>query len=455
MTAFASTMSQVENASHKSELRVVLVGRTGLDGALRLDPAANVRRAHTCAEAIGELTDAPAHAVGSGTVAVVVVPGVAHEDRVASFLEAVRTLCPDARVFALGPEASDGFDGVIRAGLSPADLSRVLRGLPPEPPSIQNRIDFNGHLRTAPDSRLNTPSPASPDLHGEVAHLGAFAGSFEREMLEAVLSGKDPRAAGATVATRIAGVSARVLAPTADATLSDTTPIVHGSRVLGHLQAPGAQHERLLAAAEFLAPWLKLGAQQDQLRAAAFTDELTGAFNRRYFVRFLSTAIEQAKDKRHAVTLLIFDVDNFKQYNDSCGHAAGDEILTQTVKLLASVIRPTDRVCRIGGDEFAVIFHDPEGPRKPEIAAAMGPRSIAEIAARFQKQITEHRFPKLADRAMPTLTISGGMATFPWDGRSVQELMDRADELAMQSKRQGKNSITYGPGAERECRECP
>lgn len=421
-------------------LRVVLVGRTGLDGAVRLDRLADVRRSRTGAEAIGELTDVtPDAAGGRSEVAVVVAPGTLAEDRAASFCEGVRTLCPSARVFGIGRELRDGFAGAIPPGISPQDLARILRGLDPEPARPQERA---------------AAAPARPEVpvSAVTSHPDATA---ERQMLEAVLSGKDPREVGETLAGRMVGRPLKILRTATDSHSSDAVPIVHASHVLGHLHAPGADREKLVAAAAFLAPWLKLGAQQDQLRAAAFTDELTGAFNRRYFMRFLSAAIDQAREKRHAVTLLIFDVDNFKQYNDTAGHAAGDEILTQTVRLLTSVIRPTDRVCRIGGDEFAVIFHDPDGPRKPESAALMGPRSIGEIAARFQKQITEHRFPKLADKAMPTLTISGGMATFPWDGRTVQELMDRADELAMQSKRQGKNSITYGPGAERECRECP
>src|SRR5205823_1003498 len=113
-----------------------------------------------------------------------------------------------------------------------------------------------------------------------------------------------------------------------------------------------------------------------------------------------------------------------------------------------------DRVCRIGGDEFVVLFHDPEGPRVPPPPGPVPhtPQSIASIAARFQKQICEHNFPKLADQAPGTLTISGGLETFPWDGNTVQELLDRADALALRSKAGGKNVITLGPGAERVCR---
>jgi two-component system cell cycle response regulator len=111
------------------------------------------------------------------------------------------------------------------------------------------------------------------------------------------------------------------------------------------------------------------------------------------------------------------------------------------------VIRPTDKVCRIGGDEFVVIFYEPTGPRTP---ASKPPSTVYEIAQRFQQEIAAHKFPKLGREAPGPLTVSGGLATYPWDGSSGEALLARADELALQSKRQGKNAILLGPGAERE-----
>ena len=174
------------------------------------------------------------------------------------------------------------------------------------------------------------------------------------------------------------------------------------------------------------------------------TDPLTGAWNRRYFDRFLRVAMENARSNRRHVTVLLFDIDDFKRYNDEFGHDAGDEILVETVKLMRSVIRPSDRVCRIGGDEFAVIFHDPEGPRTEGSSNAV---SVVELANRFRRQVHEHKFPKLGMHARGTLTISGGMASFPWDGATPAELLTRADMLARDSKRAGKNVITFGAGA--------
>jgi diguanylate cyclase (GGDEF)-like protein len=218
-------------------------------------------------------------------------------------------------------------------------------------------------------------------------------------------------------------------------------------RVYGAIRSGTAPVEALAAQANWLAGWLALRDQHAQLRDAAFTDSLTGAHNRRFFEHFLRAAIEQAAAGRRSLTVLMFDIDDFKVFNDQYGHAAGDEILKEAVRLLRSVIRPTDKVCRIGGDEFVVIFHEPDGPRS---AASRPPTSVFEIARRFQDAIASHKFPKLGRDAPGRLQVSGGLATYPWDGRTAEELLARADELSLQSKRLGKNCITLGPGAERE-----
>lgn len=232
-------------------------------------------------------------------------------------------------------------------------------------------------------------------------------------------------------------------------------PVVVGDKAVGILTCPdeawlNTNGRALLAShARWLASWVKLEAQQTELRRCAFTDALTGAWNRRYFERFLGAAIEQSRQARRPLTLMLFDIDSFKHYNDTYGHGAGDAILIETVKLLKSVIRPSDRVCRVGGDEFAVIFYEPQGPRDP---CSKPLESIYQIARRFQQQICNHRFPKLGNEALGTLTVSGGLASYPWDGHDANALLEEADRCAMESKQQGKNAITLGPGAKGVCK---
>jgi diguanylate cyclase (GGDEF)-like protein len=226
---------------------------------------------------------------------------------------------------------------------------------------------------------------------------------------------------------------------------SSGEPVIFDGRTLGYLSCEGIDRRLLKACADWLGHWLGLGRQMDQLRGESLRDELTGVWNRRHFDRFLSQILARARKERFRVTLMVYDIDNFKAYNDRHGHGAGDEILRETAKLMASVVRKHDVVARIGGDEFAVIFWDGEAPRRGKCEH---PQSVLKIAQRFQRAVCDHRFPKLA-QGPATLTISGGLASYPWDGLDPQSLLERADEALLESKRQGKNCLTFGPGAMR------
>ena len=221
--------------------------------------------------------------------------------------------------------------------------------------------------------------------------------------------------------------------------------VSYQGQAFGSLHAPPpATASGIEPWAGWLSRWLTLRQQMHQLEELAMKDELTGAWNRRYFNRFLHRILDQAVRDRSQVTLMVFDIDDFKLYNDRYGHPAGDEILREATRLMRSFVREHDVVARIGGDEFAVIFWDAHGKRKPD---SHHPNSVRKAAKRFQQAICSHRFPKLAQEAPGTLTISGGLASFPWDGRTPEELLDKADAMALRSKRQGKNAITFGPGA--------
>jgi len=209
---------------------------------------------------------------------------------------------------------------------------------------------------------------------------------------------------------------------------------------------PPATRQALAPWAGWLARWLAIEQRCNQLWDLALHDELTGVYNRRYLNRFLEVVLKRARHDHFGVTVLVFDIDDFKLYNDRYGHGAGDEILQETAKLMTSVVRDQDVVARMGGDEFAVVFWDAEAPRR---ANSEHPATIRKAAQRFQRAICQHRFPKLAEQALDTLTISGGIAGYPWDGQSVDQLLAKADEMTLQSKRQGKNVITFGPGAQR------
>ncbi len=425
---------------------IVLVGRTNLEGVLRLDPSFEVYRTTDGPAALGQVSQL---SLTQGTCPLVVVsPDSDPATRETAFRDALAMVNVTARIVQItSVNGANGSGGTSASGtlelstrLSPGATREALRRFAASTESSETNTAaervVEALMRQAP------PTPAEP---------------IDTPMLQAMLCGRDVLLAAMQVIRRAIG-TIDVYFDEAKA-MGEGSPLIdekrrvsvrHASREYGHLVSVGVCEEVLGSWAEWLAHWLALREQQEQLRTAALVDELTGAWNRRYFDGFLSAAMKHAHEHGHSVTVLYFDIDNFKRYNDAYGHGAGDEILRETVGLLQSVIRPTDRVCRIGGDEFGVIFHEPQGPREP---SSTPPASIREIAQRFQRQVSEHRFPKLGELAPGTLTISGGLASFPQDAATAEELVNRADELAMQSKREGKNVMRYGPGAERVCGE--
>jgi len=183
------------------------------------------------------------------------------------------------------------------------------------------------------------------------------------------------------------------------------------------------------------------------LERLATTDDLTGLKNRRYLWEFARQIIEHARRTQGRVTLLVFDIDNFKHYNDVYGHLTGDEILRQAALLMRRCCRSHDVVGRIGGDEFAVVFWDDpnrtaaEVERERRSATADHPREVILVAKRFQKEFGHADLRLLGPEGQGILTISGGLASFPRDGATVQELIARADLALREAKGSGKNRI--------------
>jgi GGDEF domain-containing protein len=189
------------------------------------------------------------------------------------------------------------------------------------------------------------------------------------------------------------------------------------------------------------------------LERLATEDDLTDLKNRRYIWEFSRQIIEHARKGNGRVTLLVFDIDDFKHYNDVYGHCAGDEILRQAAVLMRRCCRGHDVVGRIGGDEFAVVFWDepqakpvgaPAGGAERRSSRAEHPKEVIFIAKRFIRELEKSELPALAGlgpEGTGVLTISGGLASFPRDGSTIQELFQQADKALLEAKRSGKNRI--------------
>ncbi len=396
-------------------------------------------------DALGEMAHRPVHAV-VGRVKPM-------RSSLASTVQAVRRLSPRGRLLLLVQPADEpdamravrlGFDDYLVGPLRPGELAAAVEG---DDGADAAPADEGTEQIGAAEGRAAEPVRASA-ARTEAVDDGSKP-SRDLAMVEKLLGRRSDMRGGAVrvIQRELRSPDVRWSAqPVLDA--AACVPVTYDDQPFGHLVSDTCGDQQLTEWADWLARWLALEARITHLNHLALHDELTGVWNRRYFDRFLASVLRRAKQQRFRVTLLIFDIDDFKKYNDRYGHAAGDEILRQAARLMQSVVRKHDVVARIGGDEFGVIFWDAEQPRR---AHSEHPQSIGRIARRFQKAICGHKFPQLADLAPGTLTISGGLASYPWDGQTAKELVRLADQMLLRSKQQGKNVITFGPGALKVC----
>lgn len=227
------------------------------------------------------------------------------------------------------------------------------------------------------------------------------------------------------------------------------------NETIAHLHLSLPRDEEESAARHFLAQLAHtigkvatLEERHVRLQKLAITDDLTGLYNARYFRHFLTAIVEKARSMLFPVTLLLFDIDGFKQYNDQFGHGMGDEILRQTASLIKRCVRDHDLVARLGGDEFAVVFWEKEGPRqprdpsKPAVPASRVPQTPKQMFERFQRLLASPEFTILGATGKGQLTISGAMAVFPYHAQDVAGLIEAVDrELMFNAKVSGKNCL--------------
>lgn len=160
----------------------------------------------------------------------------------------------------------------------------------------------------------------------------------------------------------------------------------------------------------------------------AHMDSLTELWHHGYFQYLLQAELEKTKATKAPLSLVMLDIDDFKIYNDTLGHQAGDKILSELAMLLKNQSRKMDFVCRYGGEEFAMIL--PQTDKKEAFL----------IAERLRMDIVKHSFSH--EDIFPTkkLTVSLGIASFPEDGLSPAELISASDKALYQAKHKGKNT---------------
>lgn len=175
-----------------------------------------------------------------------------------------------------------------------------------------------------------------------------------------------------------------------------------------------------------------------RLAQLALTDGLTGLYNHRHFHERLALEVERSQRSGLPLSLVMLDVDRFKQLNDAYGHPAGDEVLRQLARVLTEARRANDVVARYGGEEFATILVD------------TAKFTAGKVAERIRERIAEHDFSDAAaiagkTNSRLTVTVSLGVATFPDDGSDTGGLVRAADNALYAAKRAGRDRIVlYG-----------
>jgi diguanylate cyclase (GGDEF)-like protein len=171
----------------------------------------------------------------------------------------------------------------------------------------------------------------------------------------------------------------------------------------------------------------------EETRQLAITDELTGLANHRQFYHQLAREIRRAQRYKRPLTLLMLDLDYFKQYNDRFGHLAGDQALREIAELLQRNARDVDILARYGGEEFAIIL--------PETDLE---RAITQ-AERARTSIANHAFRGKDSNPQGDLTVSIGIATMAPGMRKIEELVHDADQALYRAKSQGRNRLELAP----------
>lgn len=184
----------------------------------------------------------------------------------------------------------------------------------------------------------------------------------------------------------------------------------------------------------------KLMDTQMQLRSLAHIDPLTGLPNRTAVIHEINRAIDKSARTQHFGAILFLDLDDFKPINDSHGHHAGDKVLKEAAARISRSLRRTDIVGRLGGDEFVIVM--PDLPEDANLEFAIN-RVAKKIISMLEKPfpIADEEDAQVTNLAHVSASI--GVAVFPFDGRSAEDLLNKADSAMYKAKEAGKNRVRF------------
>jgi diguanylate cyclase (GGDEF)-like protein len=158
-------------------------------------------------------------------------------------------------------------------------------------------------------------------------------------------------------------------------------------------------------------------------------DGLTELYNYTFFQQLLKTEVERAQRYGHHLSLLMIDIDNFKGYNDAYGHPAGDDALRKLARVMSRAVRGCDFIARYGGDEFVVVL--------PETEQA----EAKTIGERLRSLVANTKFNGSQHGKDSIITVSVGLATYPRDAQTKEDLIKRADQALYKAKAKNRNNL--------------
>ncbi len=299
-----------------------------------------------------------------------------------------------------------------------AVISKTLQGIITSwNRGAENKFGYTAAEAIGNPMQMLIPSERAGEEPGILARLSAG----ERiESFETVLCHKDGRLIDVSV----------TISPIVDA----VGQVVAVSKI-----ARDITERKQFEAAQQIAKWqleaqlAKISGLQVLLQEQAIHDPLTGLFNRRYLNETLPRELSRAKREDQLLTLVMLDLDHFKAVNDTYGHAAGDEVLRTMSGILTHGARESDTVCRYGGEEFLVVL--------PGISPAQAMQRVSEW------QLCLARTPTVLGAFSIHVTLSAGVAGFPYHGADADTLATRADAALYRSKAAGRNRVTcFEPG---------
>src|SRR5208337_4870575 len=188
--------------------------------------------------------------------------------------------------------------------------------------------------------------------------------------------------------------------------------------------------QRLRGTSEFVSEMVLWG---EGARKRAVTDELTGVYNRRFLEDSLGNYLAEAQEKGEPLSLVMVDLDHFRQINELYGHPKGDATVRSAAQLFRSLLRETDVIARYGGDEFVIIMPHTE------------PAHATELMSRICAEVARMEILKDMNGAITTVTSSMGVAGFPLHATDLSGLRAGADAALYRAKEEGRNRAVCAP----------